>query len=1207
MDVDNASSPASTPAEDRRKSGRATRRPEVFSQTNHSIIESNTTTKRKRGDALDQSDSENELSESDSDDAEDDEPDEEEIREKRRTVRKKGPKKAPTKKRTPAAKKPKVAGNGVGRQLAFRPATNSRPPASRPRKVRARPSLASGEQGLYAEVFGKSNNSETAAAQWLSQYEKNPAIAMRDLVNFILRCTGDNLEITEEQVVEVDHAPEHITELQEVYIAHKIPEYPLASKDKRYRAFQPVLEEFFAALVQTFHHSSILYTDVALLENIQIWISCISTAGIRPFRHTATIISLAMTSALCTVAREVMTTVTTSRKQLENEKKKKTQNKGRIEAIQTAVSEGEGKIERLDEFLQDGFDTVFVHRYRDVDGVIRGECLASLGKWIATYREMFFEGQYLRYLGWTLADVVAHTRLIVLEQLLPLYENKDNIAVLHSFTDRFRPRIVEMASQDADINVRVAAIELLIHLREGGLLEPGDIDAVGKLVFDVDPRVRRVAGRFFAANVQDAFESSIEEVSDEVNELFAEDEDEDEFESPKRSWIKFKTLVEIFQAYDDQGEDKTSESVRNVLSGAPAASRFVLATEAIYPFVEELSQWQSLAGYLLYDHSQIEDEPEEDDATGLVRTLYKMNEGQESILLEILCAAVKLRVLDIAKSDIHKRGRKVKALTAKIPELQEEISHGLAQIIPQLLNKFGSAPEAASAVLRLEHLVDLDTIQDLQKDATAYTTLLNDINKQFLTHSDQDVLAEASVAFLHAKSSEEMREALEGKIQELWDDMLDTLVALWRKKEVQAGAYIPDPTITELANTVTRIVNLSAIIDCTSILEAVPKAHSKSKKEISEAPFNILLHLVQRGTRQLDEDEDIARAETETVVNSIRVLLFYFMWKVQALATALKDGQASFSTSYFEALAKGREVFASALLAIMQERSGFDDLRFVAATTYLDLHTLFGTLRNVGQGVGNNEDVLFQAQGLIHEIPVQGQNLIVKIQTLAERLFAKKSKRGLEPAEDDEPASEDEPEDDEDEEASDSDDEAAANQRLRNSMVAEQRLCELTGKLVLAIIGRVIDASGSRRGSLKKRLLRHKNILGHNYREVLSYLEERKPRKVPRNRTKRASTGAAADGEDSAGKKDFKSAERIDDDDEDDEEGAEHENEAEPDDHAEDEDEADNAEPIEDDDEEDLRNRGLLEEDIDRDGDENENDEDGASASESDEDEVMGD
>lgn len=1007
---------------------------------------------------------------------------------------------------------------------------------------------------------------------------------MRDLVNFIFRCTGDDLEVTEEQVVEVDHAPEHITELQEVYIAHKIPDYPLISKEKKYRAFQPVLEEFFAALIQTFHHSSILYTDLALLENIQIWVSGISTAGIRPFRHTATIVSLTMTTALCGIAREVMTTVTTSRKQLESEKKKKTVNKGRVEAIQTAISEGEQKIERLVEFLQDGFDTVFVHRYRDVDGVIRGECLASLGRWISTYREMFFEGQYLRYLGWTLADVVAHTRLVVLEQLLPLYENKDNIAVLHSFTDRFRPRIVEIATQDADVNVRVAAIELLSHLREGGLLEPDDIDAIGKLVFDIDPRIRKTAGRFFAANVQDAFESSTEEVADEMNEMFADDDDDDEFETPKRSWIKYKALVDIFQAYDDRGEEEANDQItaRGVLSGVPSDSRFVLATEAIYPHMEELSQWQSLAGYLLYDHSQIEDEPEEDDTAGLVRTLYKMNEGQEFILLEILCAAVKLRVLDVAKSDIDKRGRRVKALTAKIPELQEEISHGLAQIIPQLLSKYGSAPEAASAVLRLEHLVDLDTIQDLQKDATAYTSLLNDINKQFLTHTDQDVLAEASVAFLHAKSSEEMREALEGKVQELWDDMIDTLGALSRKKEVQAGAFVSDPTLTDLANTVTRIFNLSTVTDCTTILETVPKPHSKSKKDSLEAPFNTLIHLIQRGTRKLDEDEDIAKAEAEVVVNSIRTVLFYFMWKVQALTAVLKEGKASYTTSYFEALTKSREVFSSALVAIMQERTGLDDLRFTAVTTYLDLHTLFGTIRNVGQGVGNDEDVLFQAQSLVHEIPAESQAVIAKIQSSAERLFAKKSNRNLEPAEDDAPASEDEPEDDE--EASDSEDENVAHERLRNNMIAEQRLCELTGKLVLAIIGRVIDASGSKRGSLKKRLLRNKNGLGPNYREVLSYLEERKPRSAPRNKSKQPAQGRAAEGETSASKKDFKSTERVDDND-DDEEG--------------------DAEPVEEDDEEDLRTRGLVEEDVDREHDENEELDD--PAPESDEDEVMGD
>ncbi|KAJ5690554.1 hypothetical protein N7462_004946 [Penicillium macrosclerotiorum] len=1180
MEVDSPNSP-STPAEDRRKSGRMTRRPEVFSQSTHSTTDANSSGKRKRGEAPDQSDVDDEGSESDSEDVDDDETDEEELREKRRAARKTGTKKS-TKKGSHAAKKPKVTGNGVGKQLAFRPALNGRLPASRPRKPKVRPSLAAGERGLYAEVFGKSNNADAAAAQWLSQYQRNAAQAMRDLVNFFLRCTGSELEVSHEEVEDIDHAPDRIRDFQNVYQSQGITDYPLISRVKKYRAFQTVLEEFIGAIIQTFHHSSLLYTDEALLENIQIWISSMSTANCRPFRHTAAVISLSITTTLCDIAREVMATVTTSRKQLESEKKKKTVNKGRVEVIQTAVSDGEHKLELLDEFLQDGFDTVFVHRYRDVDPTIRAECLIALGRWVNAYREVFFETQYIRYFGWTLSDTVANTRLTALMQLLPLYENKDNIGVLHSFTDRFRPRIVEIATHDTEINVRVAAIELLNHLREGGLLEPDDIDAIGRLVFDVDPRIRKAAGQFFVSNVQDAFESTTEEVGDEMNEMFADD-DEDDFETPKRSWIKFKTLVDIFQAYDDQ-EDESEEkpaTTRDVLSGTPTSSRFVLATEAIYPYMEELSQWQSLAGYLLYDHSQIVDEPEEDDTVAVVRTLYKMQEGQESILLEILGAAVKLRVLDVAKSDIDRRGRKVKALTAKIPELQEEISHNLAQIIPQLLNKFGSAPEAASAVLRLEHFVDLDTIQDLQKDATAYSSLLNDINKQFLTHSDQDVLAEASVAFLHAKSSDEMREALEGKVQELWDDMVETLSALSRKKAVQTGGSISDPTLTDLTNTVTRVSNLAAIADCTSILETVPKPRSKSKKDGLEAPFNTLLNLTERGLLQLDGDEDVARTETELVANSIRSLLFYFMWKVQALTAALNTGKASFNTSYFEALTKSRESFSGALLEIMEKRTGLDDLRFTATTTYLDLQTLFSTLRNVGQGVGNDEDVIFQSQNLVHEVSTEAQALISKIHGIAERTFAKKSKLDLEPAEDDDPASDDEPEDDE---ASDSEDESVVTERLRGSMVAEQRLCELTGKLVLAIIGRIVDASGSKRGNFKKRLLRNKNDLGQNYREVLSYLEERKPRSAPRSKGKQPAKGPVAEAQAPLiGGKDFKSAERVEDD----------------------EDEGEHAAPMEEDDEADLRARGLIEEDIDREHDENEEMED--QAPESDEDEVMGD
>ena len=520
-------------------------------------------------------------------------------------------------------------------------------------------------------------------------------------------------------------------------------------------------------------------------------------------------------------------------------------------------------------------------------------------------------------------------------------------------------------------------------------------------------------------------------------------------------------------------------------------SRFVLATEAVYPHFDELSNWQTLAGYLLFDHSQIPDDPSDDDTTGTVKKLYKMQEGQEIILLEVLCCAVKLRILDVAKSDIDKRGRKVKALTDRIPEQQEEIAHSLAQIIPRLLSKFGSTPEAASSVLRLEHFVDLDKIQDLQKDATAYTSLLNDINKQFLTHSDQDVLAEASVAFLHAKSSDDMREALESKVQELWDDMVDTLGRLSQKTDVTNDNPLPSSVLNELNNTVTRISNLSSVMDCSQILETPLSNRSKGRnKKEPEAPFNTLLHLVQRGpaveTPAETDDAEDATMDAEVVINSIRTLLLYFMWKVQNLRSALEGGKAKFSTAYFEALTKSRQMFVESLVTIVKGRSGLDDVRFAATTTLLDLQTLFGTLRNVGLGVGNDEDTIFQAQSLIHEFDDDVQGLIMKVHGIALRTYAKKARVPFEPAEDDAPASdselEREPVDDEEEE-----EQALREERLAKKIFAEQRLCELTGKLVLAIIGRIIDTSGQ----LKKKLLRHKTQLGPNYREVLVYLEDR--------------------------------------------------------------------------------------------------------------------
>lgn len=50
--------------------------------------------------------------------------------------------------------------------------------------------------------------------------------------------------------------------------------------------------------------------------------------------------------------------------------------------------------------------SVFVHRYRDVDPRIRSDCIHALGLWMVKLPSIFFDGTYLRYMGWVLSDIV---------------------------------------------------------------------------------------------------------------------------------------------------------------------------------------------------------------------------------------------------------------------------------------------------------------------------------------------------------------------------------------------------------------------------------------------------------------------------------------------------------------------------------------------------------------------------------------------------------------------------------------------------------------------------------------------------------------------------------------------------------------------------------------------------------------------------------
>jgi cohesin complex subunit SA-1/2 len=215
-------------------------------------------------------------------------------------------------------------------------------------------------------------------------------------------------------------------------------------------------------------------------------------------------------------------------------------------------------------------------------------------------------------------------------------------------------------------------------------------------------------------------------------------------------------------------------------------------------------------------------------------------------------------------------------------------------------------------------------------------------------------------------------------------------------------------------------------------------------------------------------------------------------------------------------------------------------LRLLATGTLLDSHVLFSTLnpakstsKDAGAEVeADNNNPYVYLETLVQEIEPKVQEELTSIFVTAEKQYAKKAKKALEP-----PADDDEPEDIESDSEDDEDDEEDSDStRKADTLKAEQKLCELAGKLVLAILAGVIDGSGPLKGKLRTRIQRNRNKLGPNFREVVAYLDDPKPKDKGGKKSHKSKAQQAAAIAAEAKKK---SAERVVEDDDGDEEEVE--------------------------------------------------------------------
>ena len=82
---------------------------------------------------------------------------------------------------------------------------------------------------------------------------------------------------------------------------------------------------------------NILYDNPVLLENIEVWITTLSSAASRPLRHTATVASLEIIRALTESGNKIAIQTAHYLRQSGTESRKAGNNKGSIASIERSA------------------------------------------------------------------------------------------------------------------------------------------------------------------------------------------------------------------------------------------------------------------------------------------------------------------------------------------------------------------------------------------------------------------------------------------------------------------------------------------------------------------------------------------------------------------------------------------------------------------------------------------------------------------------------------------------------------------------------------------------------------------------------------------------------------------------------------------------------------------------------------------------------
>src|SRR5436190_877884 len=153
-------------------------------------------------------------------------------------------------------------------------------------------------------------------------------------------------------------------------------------------------------------------------------------------------------------------------------------------------------------------------------------------------------------------------RIEAIKALSRLYINETFISGLRNFTERFKPRLIEMALQESELSVRTTTISLLTQIYRSGLLDNEDRDDLSLLIYSDLPKVRKAIAPFVKDLLDEDFISSkLKKVqtflsSNGTKRKNRSGSSSNEIvSSVKRDWVAFKCLAEFLVKYGKPTEE----------------------------------------------------------------------------------------------------------------------------------------------------------------------------------------------------------------------------------------------------------------------------------------------------------------------------------------------------------------------------------------------------------------------------------------------------------------------------------------------------------------------------------------------------------------------------------------------------------------------------------------------------------------------------